>query len=214
MILPLFFAYEIMALIMNEASRVKVKNLADVLLDEFIERLGVHSPFVVGTVLTAALLLAIFLRRRNTAPLRLEYFFLIVIESAFYATFMGFVAARITSAMLLSVLGDSGKEQIMLAFGAGAYEELIFRALFFNFTAETLVRVLRANKWAAIIVAALFSSVLFSLAHYLSGETFATYSFFFRFLIGIFFCALYLARGLGVAAWTHVFYDLFIVING
>ena len=101
----------------------------------------------------------------------------------------------------------------MLAFGAGVYEELLFRAFFFYVSAITLIRLIGMKKWAAYFTAAFVSSLLFSWAHYLGAESFTYYPFSFRLLIGLAFCGIYLGRGLGIAAWTHAFYDLLIIAD-
>jgi membrane protease YdiL (CAAX protease family) len=56
------------------------------------------------------------------------------------------------------------------------------------------------------------SSLLFSAAHYVGplGDTFAIYSFTFRFLAGMFFASLFLVRGFGIAAGTHAVYDILV----
>ena len=58
------------------------------------------------------------------------------------------------------------------------------------------------------------SSVLFSLAHYVGplGDEFTLYSFTFRFLAGLFFASLFVARGFGIAAGTHAAYDVAVLL--
>ena len=65
---------------------------------------------------------------------------------------------------------------------------------------------------AAAFWALVGSSLLFSLAHYVGplGDTFAIYSFTFRFLAGLFFAVLFMARGFGIAAVTHAIYDILV----
>lgn len=214
MIVPLLLFYEVMALRVGRVGMIRVRNLGDVLLKEVILRIGIHGSFALGIFFVSILILAIFLRKREAVPLRLHYFFIMILESAFYAVFLGLFINRLMNFVMLSVLsGNSTQIQVMLAFGAGVYEELLFRAFFFYVSAVTLIRFMRMKKWAAWFVAAFFSSILFSWAHYLGAETFTYYSFFFRFFIGLAFCGIFLTRGLGVAAWTHAFYDLFIIVD-
>ena len=42
------------------------------------------------------------------------------------------------------------------------------------------------------------------------GDSFAIYSFTFRFLAGLFFALLFSIRGFGVAAGTHAVYDILV----
>lgn len=214
MIVPLLLIYEAMALKIGRVGMIRVRNLGDVLLKEVILRIGIHGSFALGIFFVSILILAIFLRKREAVPLRLQYFFMMILESIVYAFFLGLFISRIMHFLtLLIFFSTSTATQVMLAFGAGVYEELLFRAFFFYVSAVTLIRFIRMKKWAAWFAAALFSSILFSWAHYLGAETFTYYSFFFRFFIGLAFCGIFLARGLGIAAWTHAFYDLFIIVD-
>ena len=64
----------------------------------------------------------------------------------------------------------------------------------------------------ALLPAALLSSVLFALAHYLGPEEFTLYSFAFRFLAGLVFAALFVFRGFAVAVYTHTIYDVYVLL--
>ena len=62
----------------------------------------------------------------------------------------------------------------------------------------------------ALIYAALISAVLFSIAHYVGplGDPISLTSFVFRTLAGLYLAAVFHVRGFAVAAWTHAFYDV------
>ena len=131
MIVPLLLFYEVMALRVGRVGMIRVRNLGDVLLKEVILRIGIHGSFALGIFFVSILILAIFLRKREAVPLRLHYFFIMILESAFYAVFLGLFINRLMNFVMLSVLsGNSTQIQVMLAFGAGVYEELLFRAFF------------------------------------------------------------------------------------
>ena len=95
--------------------------------------------------------------------------------------------------------------------GAGLYEEVLFRLLMLPIAVWAFERLgcspLSAGFWALLL-----SSLLFSAAHYVGplGDSFSLYSFTFRAVAGLFFAMLFLARGFGIAAGTHFFYDLFV----
>jgi membrane protease YdiL (CAAX protease family) len=95
--------------------------------------------------------------------------------------------------------------------GAGLYEEVLFRLLLL----PALVWCFERLGFSAIPAACwglVTSSLLFSAAHYVGplGDTFAIYSFTFRFLAGMFFASLFLVRGFGIAAGTHAVYDILV----
>ena len=43
------------------------------------------------------------------------------------------------------------------------------------------------------------------------GDLFTLNSFTYRFIFGLILNGLYLARGFGVAAWTHALYDVMVI---
>lgn len=65
----------------------------------------------------------------------------------------------------------------------------------------------------AYVLAAVVGALLFSGVHYIGalGDPFTVASFAFRFLFGLALNVIFLARGFGVAAWTHALYDVMIV---
>ena len=210
--MPLLLAYEFLALVLSREDVLQVRNSAGILLKTILQMFGIHSPFWLGIALVAVIGLAWFLRERGIARFRWPYLLAIIAESAFYAATLGYVINFFTQAMRLAISGYAEKEVgIMLALGAGVYEELVFRALLFSYSGFTLAYVLKVNPWIAYPSAAVISSIVFSWFHYLDSAPFSLSSAAFRFVAGLLFCVLYKLRGIGVAAWTHALYDLFIL---
>ncbi|MCA8920380.1 MAG: CPBP family intramembrane metalloprotease [Planctomycetes bacterium] len=103
--------------------------------------------------------------------------------------------------------------RICVSFGAGVNEEFVFRLGMFAGGGALIARTLKPeNKAAPYLIACLVSSVLFSLAHYMGSEQFALYSFAYRFLAGVMFCALFWGRGFAVAVYTHAIYDVLVLV--
>jgi membrane protease YdiL (CAAX protease family) len=98
-----------------------------------------------------------------------------------------------------------------LSLGAGVYEELLFRLYLCGSIYLIGRHLFSAKPMTATIVAVLTSAVLFSLYHYLGNERFTLFSFVFRTLAGIYFAGLFSARGFGVTAGAHAFYDVIVV---
>lgn len=95
--------------------------------------------------------------------------------------------------------------------GAGIYEELLFRLILLSLLAWIVQRSgLTAQK--SMIVAAVLSSLLFSIAHHLGpyGDSFRLSAFLFRFFAGMFFSVVYIYRGFGIAAGSHAAYDIIV----
>jgi len=70
------------------------------------------------------------------------------------------------------------------------------------------------KRQTAGIFAIVISAFIFSAFHYIGPYAYPLElnSFTFRMLAGLAFSALYMARGFGVAAWTHALYDVFLVL--
>jgi len=114
--------------------------------------------------------------------------------------------------------GASSKTAGLIAFlGAGVYEELLFRLILFCAVAWGIRRAGMVGA-AATIAAVLATSAVFAAAHYVGpyGEAIAWrefafwYGAIFRFLAGVFFSALFVARGFGIAAGAHAGYDILV----
>jgi membrane protease YdiL (CAAX protease family) len=110
---------------------------------------------------------------------------------------------------LFFAVGLKGAAPLLLALGAGVYEELLFRLLLIGGVAWVLHKLWGWDKVWSVGVMLIVSSVLFSLAHYVGplGEPARTYSFFFRAVCGLVLGIVFLWRGLGVAVWTHAIYN-------
>jgi len=102
-------------------------------------------------------------------------------------------------------------------FGAGVYEELLFRLMLLPAMAWGIRR-LGTPHGSATALAVLASSVVFAVAHYVGryGEPILFrdfvfwYGLIFRFLAGVFFSILFVVRGFGIAAGTHAGYDILV----
>jgi membrane protease YdiL (CAAX protease family) len=102
-------------------------------------------------------------------------------------------------------------------FGAGVYEELLFRLMLLPAMAWG-IRHLGAPQRSATVLAILASSAVFAAAHYVGryGEPILVrdfafwYGLIFRFLAGVFFSVLFVVRGFGIAAGTHAGYDILV----
>lgn len=95
--------------------------------------------------------------------------------------------------------------------GAGVYEETIFRLalipLFFG-----ALRLLQAPSVLARTLAVTGSALLFSIAHHAGapGEAFTWFAFIFRWMAGVYFAWVFVARGFGIAVGTHAAYDILV----
>jgi len=212
-IIPLLIVYEVLAINLNEDKLIEVRNYADVFFKSILDAVGIEGYVALGMLLGAAIFIAFFLRIDKRHPVKLRYLFGVIIESAIYAVALSYVVDRALQQLYVSAPEAHDRAmQIMLSFGAGIYEELVFRAFLFGISALTLKRLLGIGPFLSYLLPALFSSAVFSWIHYLDGTPFDLETGLYRFLAGLFFCLLYQLRGLGVVAWTHTLYDLYLVL--
>ena len=211
-IAPLILIYEITALILGKNYFTNIRNQADFLFKEIFQIWGVQKISTFLLLLLFVVFFAVIFKERKTTPVVLNYFFIMILESAFYAAFLGFFIIHTTHLLLMihPVL-EMLHLNVFVAVGAGIYEEIIFRAFLFACTGYTLNRYFGVHTFLAYGISALFSSIIFSWMHYLGAEPFTWFSALFRFLFGLIFCVLYQFRGLGIACWTHVLYDIFVL---
>jgi membrane protease YdiL (CAAX protease family) len=119
--------------------------------------------------------------------------------------------ARFELHTLMADYGYAAYERIIIAMGAGIYEELIFRLMALTLLHLLLVDCLRMPKNRAGLLMVLISGILFSLYHYLGPETFTWKTCLFRTLAGIYFGGIFICRGFGVTAGCHAVYDILIL---
>lgn len=114
--------------------------------------------------------------------------------------------------------GWSVEAQLVFGIGAGIYEELVFRLMGIALIHLLLADVLGlAKKWAAV-AAVVISSLAFGLYHFIDVDVFPAMPEFswpkmiFFTLAGLYLACIYLLRGFGIAAATHAFYDVLVVL--
>lgn len=143
-----------------------------------------------------------------------------------FPTLLGMAAESIALAFPLIVFGvllarlipmsapteEGIGETIVLSLGAGIYEELVFRLILCTALAIVLKNALRLSTRTSMLLLVVVSATLFSAYHYLGTETFNWRFFVFRTGAGVYFALLFLLRGFGITAGSHMTYDMLIVV--
>lgn len=218
--LPLLLLYEGLATLLSGSAMAGVRNGADVLVKTlFVAVGGPHGLALFGFVLlgTGGWFAWRDHARRGTA-LRGQVFAWMLLESILLAMVFGQVVAYLTSWLLYGplVVATQGPVQtlpltvqLVVSLGAGIYEELLFRVLLVSGILWLGLR-LRWRRSVAIGVAIGLSALIFSAFHYIGpfGDQLTAPSFVFRLVAGVLLSGLYVARGLGITAWTHALYDV------
>ena len=217
---PMLVAYESAMLITGPQA---MRNGADVWLRELLKWIGFGQYFLLPG-LTCAVLLGWHHMARQTWTVRWAVLPVMLVESLLFAATLVAVAQfqrQLFSSYLLSTAGAldadlaGSTSRLVAYFGAGIYEELLFRLMLLPVVIGG-VRLLGVSTPASFIWGVVLTSLFFSAAHYqvvtIHGDPFEWFSFSFRFLAGVFFSILFLARGFGVAVGTHALYDILVVV--
>ena len=225
-VLPLLLLYEGLAAGLGDAGAAHVRNAADIALKTpFMLLSGARGSLAFFATIVAACVYLVgrdLLRAKE--PLSPRTFGLMLAESAVLASLLGVVVGTITQRLLgLSVVTQSGGvalaamgpgTRLMLALGAGLYEELLFRVLLVGGLAAGFRWIVGRRTWMTGAMAAVIGALVFSAFHYVGeyGDTLEVASFTYRAIAGLAFSGLYLVRGFGITAWTHALYDIYVMV--
>jgi hypothetical protein len=222
LVFPIFLIYQVGVLALPSTH-----NGADLITSRLLTLLHGNLGAYLG--LSAGLLLCfvvavLLLRRTNDFSMRA--FVPVLLESGLYAVTMGsaivFVMTRVLhidpSLSILPAASTGGRDvgllgAIVLSCGAGLHEELVFRLMLLPLLVWVASGVGKLGRGAAIAVAVLGSSLIFSAAHHvIGGEPWQVGVFVYRTLCGLIFAALFWWRGFAVDVYTHTLYDIFVLL--
>lgn len=217
LVFPLFLIYQVGVLF-----TLPMLNGADFVTTFLFASLGLtlkgYLLFLAVVVGVFALALALLKGKQHFNG---KVFLPVLLESTIYALTMGsLIVLLMTKVLGFSPILAAGLPQqgmltrLVMSLGAGVYEETVFRLALLGGSIAAFEKLLGMSRWAAILCAFIFSSAVFSFAHYLppTGDTFTFGSFTFRVLAGIVFGVLFKLRGFAVAVYTHAFYDIFVLV--
>ncbi len=219
-IAPLLLCYEAGVVWLGPEA---VRNGADIWLRDFLHWIG-FGQYLLLPVATCAVLLAWHHVAREPWRFRLSVIVTMLLECCLLAALL-LLVARLqgrwfatpaedgAGATQAAIRGSELYGRLIAYCGAGIYEEVLFRLLALPAAAAAL-RLVGLPRRAALGTAVIATSVLFALAHYNlvseHGEPFGWYTFTFRTLAGMFFASLFAARGFGIAAGAHAYYDILV----
>jgi membrane protease YdiL (CAAX protease family) len=199
------------------------RNGIDVLLRWMLDLLGFGQYFLLP-LLTAAILLAWHHTTGRPWKFRAALLPCMLLESAGLGLILllaaqahGSLFAQLSAPALAtpSAAGslEAGVSRTVAYFGAGIYEELLFRLMLLPATIG-LLKLCGLSPRLSLAAALLLTSLIFSAAHYqvftTIGDEFTWFSFVFRAVAGLFFSLLFLYRGFGIAVGAHALYDILV----
>ena len=213
-ILPLLVFYEIGILLYG----AETKNSADVIVKKPFELFGDSATLVFNSLIIIISFCSIFyIERKNRLSCRI--FIPMLFESAVYGFSLGYVVLFFVHGYLPFDISNpyvqSFIKGIIISFGAGIYEEILFRMLLLSIIYFIIVKALKINPAIGSLGSILICASIFSIMHYIgpSGDSFSIHSFSFRLVAGIILSAIFIFRGLGIAVYTHAIYDILVIQN-
>jgi hypothetical protein len=219
--LPIFLVYHLGVVFLP------VRNAVDPVTTELGALAQQSLPLYFGlTLAVGAAFVVVLLSLGQRKSLQASRFAMIAFEGALYAFLMRAVGSYVVGSLRLEhalanappTFGDPAPGlfgNVVMALGAGFYEEVAFRALLFGAGSLVLRKVFGTGaRGVALVVAwAVVSALVFSAWHYVGamGDGFELKSFLFRAVCGLVLTLIYAFRGLAPAVWTHAIYDVWVM---
>jgi hypothetical protein len=210
--LPIFVAYHL------GVAFLPVRNAADPVTAE-LRALASHSILLyagltLGVGIAFVAVLAVLGKRE---AIQKKKFLFIALEGALYAFLMRFIGAYVVGSLRLGPAGQGGLfTSVVMALGAGFYEEIAFRVGFFGLGAFAIKKLFgKGPRTVAFTVTwAVIGACVFSGWHYVGplSDPFNLQSFVFRAVCGLTLTAIYAFRGFAPAVWTHALYDVWVMV--
>lgn len=211
LIVPLLLGYEIGIVLL----RSEVINWAHGIIRLVFHMLGWAEPVLFAGIV--AMLVVVALARAERLRIDAELFGLMLAESVLYACALGLVCTAVTRRLVVmgTSCGSTLAHDLVLSVGAGVYEELLFRVVLLGAVYYGLKRWTKVKPGAAMFVAIVGSSLVFSLCHHVGpyGEPWEAWRLVYRFVMGVAFAAIYIYRGIGIVVYTHALYDVFVSLS-
>lgn len=193
--------------------------------------LGVQLTRILSAILIFALIAyLVYYLMKNRVRIRMRYFFLMFFESLLWAFFVGIIIhlslsrtfprffslepnQAVVGQLAITGLHDFWAK-IVASIGAGIFEELVFRVIliriFYQFWKSGHVLNFGPDT-GALVKAVGLSSVIFTLMHL--GSVASFYSLIPVFLGSLVLSFIYVQRGYGIVAATHIFYDVYLMFG-
>ena len=142
---------------------------------------------------------------------KIKYALVMVVEGFIYSILLYLLIMNLSRLPLL--INSETSNYIKMSIGAGIWEEFIFRVILINLIIY-LSKIMFNYNVAIVVFSVILSSLLFAYSHFIGplAEQFIFISFLYRFVAGLYLGFLYLARGYGIAVYSHMFYDLFLFV--
>jgi hypothetical protein len=215
-LVPLMAAYEVGSILyLSDTARGVSQTIgARSMLGAFFDAFGVASLHLPPIVLSVVLIIW-HLLERDPWVVRARVLLGMLLESVLWTLPVLVLGQLIGQGQPAAGLeGDIAalpwQARLTLSFGAGIYEELLFRLILVSAVHFVIVDLLKMKSSIGFVGAAAVSAVAFAMYHDVSGPEggAAVLKLVFLGAAGLYFAALFIMRGFGVAVGTHALYDV------
>ena len=214
--IPLFIIYEIGIIFLSRDDIIVVRNGADFLMRAILESFGILGLYGLGAIFLIGFIVTyvFFLKGKSSSDIKTEYLFIMVFESVAWAIFLYILLSKFM-VLLMIPIGKAVLQQVILAVGAGIYEEFLFRVLLISGLSSIIGFVFLWEEKGSNIAALIIAAAIFSGFHFMGdyGDYFTMELFLLRFFAGVILGILYFSRGFGITAYAHSIYDLIVLIQ-
>lgn len=211
-LLPMLVLYEVGTryFASDWARQAELRVLAFTMFRQFMELFGASGRYL-PPLAVVAILLGMHIARRDRWEMHIGTAVTMAFESALLALPLLALGSIFQRYSVLYAGVASAKSGFVLALGAGIYEELVFRLMAFAVLSILLIDLLKLRNSRGYVLIVLSSSIAFAAYHYWGpmAEPFRLSDFVFRTMAGVYFGWLFMSRGFGVTAGSHVAYDMY-----
>tara|TARA_Y100001970_G_C14060094_1_gene763720 strand:- start:120 stop:848 length:729 start_codon:yes stop_codon:yes gene_type:complete len=210
---PLIVTYELLHINSLYTSNTTIINSFD-FLSLISDYLNFKNPeFYKSMFIFIIYFLIIYIYRTEFKKdkVKIKYALVMVVEGFIYSILLYLLIMNLSRLPLL--INSETSNYIKMSIGAGIWEEFIFRVILINLILH-LSKIMFNYNVAIVVFSVILSSLLFAYSHFIGplAEQFIFISFLYRFVAGLYLGFLYLARGYGIAVYSHMFYDLFLFV--
>jgi membrane protease YdiL (CAAX protease family) len=208
---PLVATYEFGAILIYSHAWAPRQLVAQTIIQRLLGWFGARGVWLPAFLLLATLLIW-HLLEKDSWRIRGWVLPLMALESV-ALTVPLFVLSQVMMLGCLLASGADVRHSLVLAIGAGVYEELVFRLYLLGGLLILLEKALRAPRRVAATGATVIASALFAACHFapIGGEALTWRQFLLFFLSGIYLGLIFLSRGIGIAAGCHAAFNLTLI---
>ncbi|MBC8175074.1 MAG: CPBP family intramembrane metalloprotease [Candidatus Marinimicrobia bacterium] len=214
--LPLFGIYEVLTLFLSRSQFMEIRNGADVLIRQFIAMFDIWGMYALSIAFIIGFIGAFLWQKSQLkqTSVKSNYLLWMLMEGTLWG-FLLYVVLIVFPIPLMLPTGKQIIQQIVLSIGAGLYEEFLFRVVLINLMSLLLKIIFQWKKSWCLVISVIISAFLFSGFHFYStfGEAFDMGKFLYRAIAGVMLGTLYVIRGFGITAYSHMVYDFLVVFQ-